>query len=97
MTVVVVLVGVLALIGCSGPDEDNGGHSNVVEPEAGQDEYRGDGDSDEDVRGDVGGDGTCEPMTKFGADECGMIDDGCGGTLEFDEYRCVDGVAQEEA
>ncbi len=39
---------------------------------------------------------TCEPIETCGADMCGVVDDGCGGALECEPCKCVDGVAQSE-
>lgn len=38
----------------------------------------------------------CVPKVTCGQEECGVVDDGCGGTLECEKpCRCEDGAAQE--
>jgi hypothetical protein len=92
--VVVVVALSLGALGCSGEETGNnggggdGGDADVGEADA------------EDTRTDTDGgqsdvDG-CVPKTTCEADECGVVDDGCGGTLECEqECPCQEGTTQE--
>lgn len=86
-----LILGLFLVVGCgdSEPGSDNtGNNSGTVDRDTGTSE------EDSDTSGNHGE--TCEPVTSCGTDACGVIDDGCGGTLECEPCDCVDGVAQVE-
>jgi hypothetical protein len=104
-----VLILTVALAACS--DGSDGNNSNNDSEDAGGDavedvledtkddtgEDAGDTDQpDTDDAGDTQEDAdTCTPRTECGPDECGTVDDGCGGTLDCGiPCNCIDGESQ---
>lgn len=85
-----VLLSVGAFAACGGDDESEApASSNSNSMDAGMSDDDGSTDTTEDMS-------VCTPIESCGPDQCGVVDDGCGGTVECaTECPCVDGVAAE--
>lgn len=85
----------VALVACGGddppdsnndPNPDTGTDAGDVEQDTGDDPDTSDEDAD-----------TCEPITECSANQCGTVDDGCGGTFECaTACLCDAGTPQQE-
>ena len=102
----VCLLLALVAAACSGNDQQNNDvpedAGDVVEDTREEDDATDDDGEDTDApdtndSGDTGddADAQCTPRTECDADECGTVDDGCGGTLDCDtQCNCVNGQPQ---
>lgn len=90
-----VLVCLLLVVGCAPGEPGNSSNdAGIVENDGGQMDGGGD-EADGGPTADADGGGeTCVPKTTCGENECGMVGDGCGGTLDCGTCACKNGVAE---
>lgn len=88
----VALIGALGLMAaCSGDPEPSGENQNQQQNVQNNQNQSGNDAGLDDANGNNGEDDACTPRTECDVDECGTVDDGCGGTLECGACGCEDG------
>lgn len=88
-------VSLLVFAGCGGePSAPNDVGENNGLDETNQNQEANENDEKNEDGKNQGNGEECVPVAECAAEQCGVIDDGCGGTLECDACGCVDGVAQ---
>lgn len=91
MRKITLILGLFLIVGCG--DSEAGSDNKKNGSETGNHDV---GQSGEDTETPGNHGETCEPVKVCGSDVCGVVDDGCGGTLECEPCDCVDGVARVE-